>query len=135
MFGSSLLIAPVTAPGDCPPPRGSAPLDSPCGLTPMPIWLPPGGWYDLATGSVRAGPASLTAHVHLSDVPAFAVGGSVIGRRPLAASGSVVGLAASTYNTLEWTVYPGGAASTGGGALYEDDGETISYLPSEGNAS
>ena len=135
MFGSSILVAPVTAPGDCPPPRGSAALDAPCGLTPMPIWLPPGGWFDLVTGSIRAGPASLTAHVHLSDVPAFAVGGSVIGRRPLDAAGSIVGLAATAYSALEWTVYPGGAASTGGGVLYEDDGETMAYLPSEGNHS
>ena len=95
--------------------------------------LPPGSWFDLSTGSLRAGPLlTPRRRFHLADMPVFAIGGSVVGRRGLPPSGSLVGLAAAAYDAIEWTVHPGSQSSSGGGRLYEDDGETTRYLPAEG---
>lgn len=43
-----------------------------------------------------------------------------------------MGLAAAAYDAIEWTVHPGSQSGSGGGSLYEDDGETTRYLPAEG---
>jgi alpha-glucosidase (family GH31 glycosyl hydrolase) len=130
LFGDAMLIAPVTAPGACPPPRGTAPLDEPCGLAAHDVWLPPSTqWYALATGQLLNGTgALLSTRVHLRDTPVFAKAGSVVGRRPLGEGGALIGGATRAYEGLEWTIHPGGAAATGSGRVYEDDGETLDYL-------
>lgn len=134
MFGPSLLVAPVTGPGACAnlPQASTHRLDAPCGLSSMDIYLPYGDWFDMVAGAFRRGPTNLTASVHLQDTPVFARSGAVVARRPLPQSGSLVGLAASAYHELEWTLYPGGDGGDGSAQVYEDDGETIDYLPHEG---
>ena len=44
-----------------------------------------------------------------------------------------MGLAGTAYTEIEWSIYPGTTSRAGQGKLYEDDGETIAYLPSEGS--
>ncbi len=131
MFGEALLVAPVTAPADCAPPRGSAALSEPCGLTQTRVWLPPGEWFELHTGTLRRGPASLAARVHLRDVPVYARGGSLVARRPLGEAEGAIGSAAKPYAAIEWTLHPG--AASGSAAVYEDDGRSVSYLAEGGS--
>ena len=97
LFGEDLLVAPVTVSGTCPAivaatTRSAAgkaaasgmPADYPCGLARMDVWVPPGTWFSLITGSTISGPRLLTqVGVHLLDVPVYARSGSVVPRRPL----------------------------------------------------
>ena len=149
-FGHSLLVAPVTVEGVCvagiasdvaaaidgqgavgavapsPPPP-----DAPCGLATMDVWLPPGSWFEIHTGRLLGGKSSTASStrsisVHLFDVPVYAKGGAVIPHRPLDTGKSTVGLSADAYEEIEWTVYPG--ATAGQATVYEDDGQTYTYL-------
>ena len=93
MLGEALLIAPVTAPADCASPRGSVPLEGPCGLTHMEVWLPPGTWFELHTGKALQGPTTLARSVHVLDVPIYAKAGSVVPRLLVAPGASPIGAA------------------------------------------
>jgi len=139
LFGEDLLVAPVTVSGTCPSIAAAAfvsavgeasadatPADYPCGLARLDVWVPPGLWFALATGSTISGPKLLgKIGVHLLDVPVYARAGSVVPRRPLDGS-STIGLAAQAYGELEWSIYPG--ATKGSGDVYEDDGESYDYI-------
>ena len=129
LFGDALLLAPVTAPGGCPAPRGTNVLSEPCGLTAHDVWLPPGNtWFELHTGSLIK-PGGLKRHMHLFDTPVYAKGGSVVCRRVLdQTKSSLLGAATRSFPALEWTIHPGGSTPSGQGQIYEDDGETLKYL-------
>jgi alpha-glucosidase (family GH31 glycosyl hydrolase) len=74
MFGDSLLVAPITDPGD-----------AVTGLGSTTMWLPEGRWADIFTGTVyRAGPGGrfLTLHRDDQSIPALVKAGATV---PLAA--------------------------------------------------
>ena len=147
-FGDALLVAPVTTPAICTNAEASIvaadvvatgdvqslavaqPPDGPCGISQMDVWLPPGVWFEVHTGSLltigEAEGKTRTIGVHLYDTPVYAKGGAAVPNRVLPASASTIGLAAQPYDFIEWTIYPG--AKAGNGTMYEDDGETYDYL-------
>ena len=54
LFGPDLLVAPVTAASDCTDGGKSAsslPPLVPCGLTRQTVWIPPGEWVELSSGT------------------------------------------------------------------------------------
>ena len=149
LFGDALLVAPVTTGGVCPKSSPSsatlveatgsagalspAPLDYPCGLSRIDVWVPPGSWYALHSGVLLSGPTTLhSVGVHLLDTPVFAKSGSVVARRPLPRDGSSssIGLAGQPYAEIEWSIHPPPPYCLwqGIGTVYEDDGETYDYL-------
>lgn len=77
MFGTSLLVAPITAPGD-----------AGLGLGTSTAWLPPvGGWCDILTGQVY-GAGQVRVYRPLDGYPVLAPAGAVI---PLAGQGRLPG--------------------------------------------
>ncbi len=68
MFGSELLVAPITSPAD----RAT-------GLGRVRAWLPEGTWTDVFTG-VRPTPAAAPSHLHrdLTSIPVLARAGAIV---------------------------------------------------------
>jgi alpha-glucosidase (family GH31 glycosyl hydrolase) len=93
LFGTNLLIAPITVPRD----RAT-------GLAASTAWLPPGEWIDIHTGLTYQGDRTIVLHRDLESVPALARAGSVL---PMTAPSE---LAFGTENParLEVRVYAGG---------------------------
>ncbi|WP_346774859.1 TIM-barrel domain-containing protein [Cellulomonas sp. IC4_254] len=104
LFGSELLVAPVTTPTD-PVTRASA----------VRAWLPPGTWVDVLTGAVYDGDRLLDLHRTLDSVPVLARPGAVV---PLDGA-EVPGNDAVNPDHLELLVVPG---ADGAFTLVEDDG-------------
>eukprot|EP01124_Arcella_intermedia_P015331 TRINITY_DN2181_c0_g1_i1.p1 TRINITY_DN2181_c0_g1~~TRINITY_DN2181_c0_g1_i1.p1 ORF type:complete len:805 (-),score=117.85 TRINITY_DN2181_c0_g1_i1:35-2449(-) len=105
LFGDSFLVAPITSPID----------DS--GYATKTIWFPPGKWIHYQSGKEFSGPQVFTLQFGLTDIPLFAVAGSII---PMNPPDQLV----QKNNTLLLSVLPGPFGST---HLYEDDGETLAY--------
>jgi len=66
-FGSDVVVAPVTAPGD---------------PAPASFWVPPGTWIDWFTGHSYAGPSVQTARVPLTQMPVLIRAGAIIPTQP-----------------------------------------------------
>lgn len=102
LIGDALLAAPV-APG----------------ATERIVYLPPGNWYDFATGQRYSGGAQYTVATPLEYIPLFVRGGAVL---PLATP--VQHIDKDTVLEITPTVYGNEPAV---GILFEDDGETYAY--------
>lgn len=122
-FGDDLLVAPVVTPSATESGTSSADLAA------KKVWIPPGTFVEQDTGALRTGATSgdtvLDGRYPLEEVPVFVRAGAIIPSRRLPRDG-ITGLAASSYDVLEFSVFPG--AQTGKTSLYEDDGESTAYL-------
>ena len=103
MFGSNIMVAPVTAQG----------------ATTRPVYLPAGKWIDLWAGQVLTGPVTTNWPVPISQIPAFYRDNSITPLGPYVKSsqfddGSQRGV----------RVYCSTNAST---TLYDDDGTSNGY--------
>lgn len=67
LFGSDLIVAPITTP-----------RDRRTGLASVTVWLPDGDWFDLFTGKRYSGGSMLTMHRPLEQIPVLARGGAAI---------------------------------------------------------
>lgn len=108
-FGRQLLVAPITQPAD---PSTKLARHS--------VWLPSGQWYDFFTGESHDGGQWLTIHADNSQIPVFAKAGAII---PMSADEPANGVALPTRLHVKFF-----AGKDGSYQLYEDDGETQSYL-------
>ncbi|WP_019144814.1 glycoside hydrolase family 31 protein [Aeromicrobium massiliense] len=104
LFGSELLVAPITSPRDTRTMLGS-----------VTAWLPPGTWVDVITGQVYDGDRRLELHRDLWSIPVLARSGAIV---PLDADPSSAG-ATDNPATLEVCVVAG---ADGRFVLVEDDG-------------
>ena len=96
LFGTNLLVAPITAPAD----RRT-------GLGETTAWLPPGDWFDMLTGLAYRGDRTIVLHRDLDTIPVLARAGSVLPLVP--ASGVEFGTA--NPDALQIRVYAGGDAT------------------------
>ena len=103
MFGSELMVAPITKPNSKITQMGS-----------VDVWLPSGDWFDFFTGTHYTSKAGrmLSVHRKLKDYPVFAKAGAIIPMQ-------------TTYhleagNDLEIVIFPGASNEF---TLYEDAGE------------
>jgi hypothetical protein len=117
-FGPDMIVAPIVAPAS------QTNL-----MATSSVWIPPGSWYEKATGALIAGASDgstiWTKSYDLSEVPIFIRAGAVIASIPIRA-GNVIATAQQQYTTLVFTVYPG--AASGSTKVYEDDGKSMAYL-------
>ncbi|WP_306337711.1 glycoside hydrolase family 31 protein [Streptomyces sp. KL118A] len=94
LLGDSLLVAPV--------------LES--GAVRRAVRLPPGRWYDTATGRAYEGPGKVLVDAPLSRIPVFARGGTVLPVR-------------GCDGGLELEVWAPGEGRSGGGLVVADAGD------------
>lgn len=104
MLGPSLLFAPVLEEG----------------ATSRSVYLPPGRWFEAASGAIHEGPATIDVDVVLASLPTFVREGAIIPRRDL-----VQFTDEKPVGTLTLDVYP--AEQPSSFTLYEDDGHSTSY--------
>jgi hypothetical protein len=112
VFGSELLVAPITTPRDPVTLRGS-----------VQAWLPAGVWIDVFTETVYDGDRQIELHRDNQSIPALLRGGGIL---PLAAPDETD--AARNPERLELLVAPG---ADGRFTLVEDDGTgaTVEDIP------
>ncbi|MGA8209846.1 MAG: TIM-barrel domain-containing protein [Nocardioidaceae bacterium] len=67
MFGTELLVAPITSPAD-----------PTTGLGRVRAWLPEGTWHDLFTGVAYTGGRTVHLHRDLSSIPVLARAGAIV---------------------------------------------------------
>ncbi|GAA2971883.1 hypothetical protein JOD63_000031 [Microbacterium terrae] len=103
LFGSELLVAPITSPRDPVTLLGRADA-----------WLPPGTWIDVHTGAVSQGGRNVALHRALDSIPVLLPAGGIL---PLASAADTD--AAANPAAFEIVVAPG---ADGEFTLVEDDG-------------
>ncbi len=109
MFGSQLMVNPITSKKDPETLAG-------CAKT----WLPDGLWYDIFTGISYKGGRMMNMHRSLESIPVFAKAGGIL---PMAEE-KTIGCDVSNPAALEVCVFVG---ADGSFELYEDDGVTEAY--------
>jgi hypothetical protein len=90
MFGTELLVAPITSP-----------IDPDTRLGAVNAWLPEGGWVDVFTGLRYRGGRTVALHRELDSIPVLVRPGTVL---PLAADGPGTGVP----DRVELHVFAGG---------------------------
>ena len=108
-FARQLLVAPITQAAD--------PSTK---LTRHSIWLPAGQWFDFFTAEAYEGGQWLTLYADQSQTPVFAKAGAIV---PLDAEAPANGVKLPSRLQVKFF-----AGANGNYQLYEDDGETQSYL-------
>jgi Glycosyl hydrolases family 31/Domain of unknown function (DUF5110)/NPCBM-associated, NEW3 domain of alpha-galactosidase/Carbohydrate binding module (family 6)/IPT/TIG domain len=108
LYGSDVLVAPVTTPGT---------------VSTESVWFPPGQWTDWFTGATFSGPSEQTLTVPLDRMPVFVKAGGIV---PEQAPMSHVGARPAAPTIVR--VYPGAA---GRFSLYQDAGTGTGYLHGE----
>ena len=103
LYGSDMLVAPVTTPGDD---------------ASTTVWFPPGTWDDFFTGATFTGPSTVTMSVPLDRMPVFVRQGGVVPEEQTSSGG------ATHSNALTALVYPGAEGSFD---LYNDSGTGLGY--------
>jgi alpha-glucosidase (family GH31 glycosyl hydrolase) len=92
MFGTELLVAPITTPAD-----------RETGLARVKAWLPEGEWVDVFTGTTYRGGRTLHLYRDLGSIPVLARAGAVVPMVPAEA----VAFGADPSSRVEVRVYAG----------------------------
>ena len=103
LYGSDMLVAPVTSPGD---------------VADTTVWIPPGRWVDYFTGATFTGPSTTTMSVPLNRMPVFVRAGGIVPEQSSSASAS------APASSMILTVFSG---SGGSFSLYGDSGTGLGY--------
>ncbi len=113
LFGDAMLVAPVVSP-----------VSPDSMLAARTLWLPPGNWFEWQTGTLLAGPMTLTRCYALDEIPVFLRPGAIIPMQP-----AMKYTGEKTVDPLILTIAPGDSGST---RVYEDAGNTTAYQRGEG---
>lgn len=108
LFGSNMLVAPVTTPGQT---AGTS------------VWFPPGRWIDWFTGATFTGPATRTVHTPVTRMPVFVKAGGIVPLQPATGSAATAGTAPLTFKVF--------AGADGRFSLYEDAGQGLGHQRGE----
>eukprot|EP01113_Clastostelium_recurvatum_P009833 TRINITY_DN1478_c0_g1_i10.p1 TRINITY_DN1478_c0_g1~~TRINITY_DN1478_c0_g1_i10.p1 ORF type:complete len:939 (-),score=226.57 TRINITY_DN1478_c0_g1_i10:178-2994(-) len=119
VYGDDLVVAPVTHF-----------INNATGLAPNNVWVPPGQWVEWFSGKIWTGPQTLGRSFAIDDIPVFVKAGSIIPQTP---TGSVplTGSAQLIPPVLGFTVFATPNISSSTTNVYEDDGDTTSYLTNQ----
>ena len=107
-FGTELIVAPITEH-----------TSSDNNMASVNVWIPEGRYTDIFTGRIYSGKRFVKMYRDIENFPVLAKAGAII---PMSANGETNDC--SNPTDLELLVYRGNNTFT----LYEDDGETLSYL-------
>lgn len=111
MFGSQMLIAPVTAPAD--------PVTH---LATKSIWLPKGSWIEWQTGKHFTGPVQISRSFSIGQTPVYVHPGAII---PMAPPMAYTGQ--KPVDPLILTIFPLDAGMKSSYTLYQDARDTNAY--------
>ena len=106
LFGDDMMVAPI----------GSKSENE---LSIKKLWLPPGDWYELYTGTMLKGNKTYTRNYSLNEVPVFVKAGSIIPMFP-----KEIKNLQQLSDTLVLCFIPGGNSTL---QLYDDDGISSDY--------
>ena len=109
LFGSELLVIPITKPSDKVTTLGA-----------VRAWLPDGIWTDAFRGSVYKGNKVLDIYRKYDEMPVFAKAGAIVPMNILKRSDNTL----LKKEDMEIFIFPGADNSF---VFYEDDGDTYSY--------
>ncbi|HEY0592713.1 MAG TPA: TIM-barrel domain-containing protein, partial [Thermoanaerobaculia bacterium] len=112
LFGSDMLVAPVTTP-----------VSDETKLAAKTIWLPPGTWIEWFSGETLEGPAKVERTFALDEIPVYVKAGAIIPMQPKMRNTAERGV-----DPLILTIVPG---ASGEGRVYEDAGSSLGYTRSE----
>ncbi len=104
LYGSNVLVAPVTSPGS---------------VAHTTVWIPPGRWVDYFTGATFTGPTTTTLSVPLSRMPVFVRAGGIVPEQPSSTTPSPT---TARHMTLEMF-----SGASGTFSLYADSGTGLGY--------
>ena len=107
MFGSQMLVAPITAPMEQ-------------GVSTVNVWLPEGQWFETSTGTLLEGGQVVTRRFLIDEYPVYVKAGSI-----LPTTGAPVRNLASCSDKICLDIYPG--AADGECLYYEDNGNDRDY--------
>lgn len=107
LFGSSIMVCPVTRKGD----------------RKRDVYLPEGKWFDFWSGKEQQGGTTITADAPLDKIPLFIKSGSILPIGP-----KVQYAMQPSKEPLQIHVYPGADGSFN---FYEDEGENYNYEKGE----
>jgi alpha-glucosidase (family GH31 glycosyl hydrolase) len=111
VFGSQMLAAPVTEPGD-----------AVSGLATEKIWLPEGEWIEWPTGKHFTGPISVDRSFSIDQIPVYLRAGAIVPMQP-----EMLHTGQKAVDPLIVTVWPLTPGSTSNYSLYEDSGASVLY--------
>ena len=111
MFGDSMLADPVTQP-----------VAKDSQLAKVPVWLPPGDWFERDSGASFHGPVTVEREFSISQIPVYVKGGSIIPMQPpMNYTGE------KPVDPLILTVFPLPNGQASKYRLYEDARDTTGY--------
>ncbi len=114
-FGDSLLVAPITTPGE-----------GPDKLARQVVWFPAGDWYDWFSGQHFSGERTETVSADINRFPLYVKGGVPIPLQPYSPR-----MTTAPLTNLVVLCYPGPDGVSTSTTLYEDDGVTTAYSKGE----
>ncbi|KAJ3391950.1 hypothetical protein HDU84_005098 [Entophlyctis sp. JEL0112] len=113
-FGDSLVVRPI-----------GKPSDPDTGLVETSLWIPPGTWLDVRSGSILTGPTVYSGHYLLEDVPVLMKSGAIIPKAVLNTD-NYMAMASEVPEHVLLDIFFGDALS-GSFKMFEDDGITAHY--------
>lgn len=115
MFGDSILADPITQP-----------VAKDSQLATISVWLPPGDWIELDSGTLLKGPTTVERSFSLGQSPLYVKAGSII---PMQAVTSYTG--EKPLDPLILTIFPLTNSQESNYRFYEDAGNTPGYQNGE----
>ena len=111
MFGSQMLVAPVTEPAD--------PVS---GLATEKIWLPEGEWIEWPTGRHFTGPVTVERSFSIDQVPVYLRAGTIVPMQP-----AMLYTGEKPVDPLIVNVWPLKPGASSNYSLYADSGKSVLY--------
>jgi alpha-glucosidase len=111
IFGSEMIVAPVTVP-----------VDAATQLASESIWIPEGDWVERATGKHFKGPANVTRQFSIDQIPVYVRSGAIV---PLQPPMQYTGQ--KPVDPLILRILPLADAQSSTYTLYEDSGRSVEY--------
>lgn len=111
VFGSDLLVAPVTAP-----------LNTDTQLASESVWIPAGQWVERDSGKTLSGPRTIERSFSIDQIPVYVKAGAILPMQPpMRYTGE------KPVDPLIVNVYPLGDGQSSTYRLYEDKGDSEAY--------
>jgi hypothetical protein len=111
VFGSDMLVAPVTTP-----------VDPATQLAKESIWIPEGQWFERATGRTLSGPRMIDHIFSIDQIPVYIKAGAIVPMQP-----AMRYTGEKPVDPLIVNVYPLSDGQSSNYKLYEDSGDSEAY--------